>query len=237
MNNEWAIQQLDEFIRLTQSVNASGNGYITPASRSVSPRHEVLQQWVVASKILEAVFPNWQSECVDDTYYEFGQRRDAAIHAKQLILRSKEIEDNLDPVGPALSSKLLHEWIWLPAKQLWSDGYYREAVQAAATKLDTQIQILLNRRDVTGRDLLNQAFSSQDPTPENPRFSLANQENDPSDRSYFEGMRTLGYACFALARNLTTHQLQTLDEHEALELLAMMSYFARQIEMARVVRA
>lgn len=237
MNNEWAIAELDKFISLTESVNGSSGGFATVVSRSVHPRNQVLEQWPVVSKILLQIFPEWQSECEVHANYEFGQRRDAAIHAKQLIVRASEIQANLGPLGPALSTSELHEWIWLPAQQLWSDGYYREAVQAAATKLDTELQIRLNRRDVTGKELVNQAFSSSPAMADKPRFNLAMQLNDQSDRSYFDGMRSLGEACFSLARNLTTHQLHALEEHEALELLAMMSYFARQISIAEVKRS
>ncbi len=237
MNVEWAISELNKFVELTAAVNGSSDGFITPTSRSVSPRHEVLQQWAKVKGILERVYPNWQNECRIHSNYEFGQRRDAAIHARELIVSGQEIEANLGPSGPSLSSARLHDWIWLPAKQLWSDGYYREAVQASATKLDQELQIRLGRRDITGKELVNQAFSSNPATSEKPRFAFVGQLNEQSDRSFFDGMRSLGEACFLLARNLTSHQLKHLEEHEALELLAILSYFARQVDQAQIVRS
>ncbi len=109
MNTEWAVAELDKFIRLTESINGSSGGFVTSTSRSVHPRHEVLEQWAVVFKILEQTFPDWESECERHAHYKFGQRRDAAIHAKQLIIRALEIQANLDPAAPVLSTKELHE--------------------------------------------------------------------------------------------------------------------------------
>ncbi len=102
--------------------------------------------------------------------------------------------------------------------------------------LDLEVQVILDRRDITGRDLINQAFSANPAKPDRPRFVLEDQGNDQSNRSYAEGLKSLGEACFALGRNLTSHMLRPLGEHEALELLAMMSYFAREVQKAGIAK-
>lgn len=234
MDLGWAVKELEEFIELSSPVNASGGGLITPSSRPRSSRMQVLEQWVVAQRIIDQIFPTWISECQEDSFFEFGKKRDAAIHARQLLLRSAEMEKNLGPAGPSLSSESLHPWIWQPAKLLWTGGHYREAVQAAATKLEAEARNKLGRPDLDGRELLREAFSSNEQSGR-ARFQVPEYLTDKSKKSFLEGLRGLSEACFAFARNLTTHELNALDENEALEHLSMLSLLARQVEKLRVI--
>ena len=41
----------------------------------------------------------------------------------------------LDPPGPAVAAKQLHPWVWSEAEPPWRHGLYRDAVQAAATRI------------------------------------------------------------------------------------------------------
>ncbi len=65
----------------------------------------------------------------------------------------------LEPQGPKLAAAELHPWVWDAAARLWSDGYRRAAVQTAASAVDNQLQAKLDRFDISGTDLITQAFT------------------------------------------------------------------------------
>lgn len=234
MDNVWAIAQLENFIELTKSKNGSGNGFITTRSYSISPRNDVLSQWAIIQKILEIVQPNWRNEHNVNQTYEFGQQRDAAIHAKVLLERDEEIQEHLKAVGPTFSSENLHPTVWGAAGPLWSDGYHRAAVQAASTALDIKLQKFTKRTDKSGSDLVNASFSDKSPIVGSPRILVPDQDNDDSTKSLQNGMRALGQACFSIVRNLSTHSLVDLSESEGLEQLAMLSLFARILDKCSI---
>lgn len=234
MDKVWAIAQLENFIELTKSKNGSGNGVITTQSYALSPRNEVLGQWVVVQKILEIVQPNWRNEHNIHQTYEFGHQRDAAIHAKVLLERDEEIQEHLKPKGPTLSSENLHSTIWGAAGPLWSDGYHRAAVQAASTALDIKLQKFTQRSDKSGSDLVNASFSDKPAIVGSPRIVVPDQGNDDSTKSLQNGTRALGQACFSIVRNLSSHSLVDLSEPEGLEQLAMLSLFARILDTCSV---
>lgn len=237
MDKNWAIEQLKLFIDLTQSKNASGDGFISFNSISVSPRQLVLSQWAVVKKILEIVYPNWRNEEKFRSTYEFGQQRDAAIHARALLEMDEEIREHLKPEGPIFSSENLHPVIWGPASLLWGDGHFRSAVQAASMALDRKMQDFVKRLDISGSDLVNQSFADSSPTLGKPRIRVPNQGNDETTRSMQQGMRALGQACFSIARNISSHILDDLSEQEGLEQLAMLSLFARILDTCSVEEA
>lgn len=234
MKTDWALGELDEFVRLTESRNGSGNGVITMRSYAIYPRIDVLAQWAVVKPILDVVHPNWQAEHSEHESYEFGQRRDAAIHARSLMKRAEEIRENLKPIGPVLPAEELHPVIWDPASLLWSNKHVREAVQAASTTLNIKLQNFTGRFDVSGRTLALQSFSDKPPSVGEPRIRVPQQADDETTRSLQQGMRALGEACFAVVRNPSTHQLEDLSEQEGLERLAVLSLFVRILETCTV---
>lgn len=233
MQTEWALNQLDEFLRLSESKDIGGA--FSTILVSIFDREEVLSQWVVVKSILEEVYPNWKLESSALASYEFGRRRDAVIHARTLIQRDAEIRENLKPIGPILSSEKLHSVIWEPASLLWRDNHRRAAVQAASTNLDAYLQDLVARSDVSGRDLVNQSFSDEPPIVGKSRVRVPEQTSDEMTRSLQQGMRALGEACFAIARNLTSHGLADMSEQEGFERLAMLSLFTHILDTCSVV--
>lgn len=230
MNTEWAIEQLGLFIAMTESKNASTASVMSFNSIAITPRNLILAQWAVVQKILEVTHPNWRNEEKFRSTYEFGQQRDAAIHAKSLLEKDEEIRTNLKPEGPVLSSENLHPEVWGSASLLWGDGHFRSAVQAASMALDKKLQDFVNRVDTSGVDLVNQTFTDRAPSTGKPRIRVPNQGHDDSTRSLQQGMLSLGQACFFIARNLTSHLLADITEQEGLEQLAMLSLFARILD-------
>ena len=235
MNTEWAIVQLDEFLRLTESRNGSREGYITNRSYPLHPREQILSQWVVVEKILESVHSGWRNQHAMNRNYEFDQSRDAVIHAKALILRDEEMRAGFEPVGPSLLAGDLHPWIWEPASRLWRDSHHREAVQKASSALEERLQVFAGRHDISGRDLVLQVFSDDPPGQGRPRIRVPSRTSEESTRSLQQGMRALGEACFAIARNQSSHGTADISEREALEQLAMLSLFARILNTCTVI--
>jgi hypothetical protein len=235
VNGDWAVAQLDEFLRLTESRNGSRDGIITTRSYPLHPREQILSQWVVVEKILESVHTGWRNQHSMRKNYEFGQRRDAVMHAKALILREEEIREGLGPVGPSLLAEDLHPWIWEPASGLWGDSYHRAAVQTASSALEARLQVFVGRVDISGRDLVLQAFSEDPPANGRPRIRVPNRTSVESTRSLQQGMRALGEACFGIARNQSSHGMADIAEREALEQLAMLSLFARILNTCTVI--
>jgi hypothetical protein len=225
MDTKWAIAQLDAFLTISQP--ESENSMYLPVS--IHPRNEIIAQRAVIVTILREVHPKWQIE-ETQSRYEFGQLRDAVIQARSLLDRDEEIREMMKPEGPILSLRSMHRVIWEPASFLWGDTHYRPAVQAASSALDKFFQDFVDRRDIGGRDLVNQSFSKDPPSPGKSRVRVPDQGNDKTTQSLQEGMRNLGEACFAIVRNLSSHQNIDISEQDGLEQLAMLSLFARILE-------
>lgn len=237
MDNEWAVVQLDAFVKMTRSRNGSGNGYFTSQSFAVTPRDQVIAQQAVVIRILDGYTPGWRDLHAVDAAYEFGQIRDAAISALEGLRREDEIAAHLDPPAPSLSADSLHPWVWDPARPLWRDGHYRAAVQTAATGLDTRLQDFTGRHDTSGTALVNQCLTDDAPKPGKPRLRVPDQGNEQTTQSVQDGLRSLGVAAFQFARNPASHRIDDMTEQEALELMALLSLFARTVETCTVETA
>lgn len=152
------------------------------------------------------------------------------------LLEADSIEAMLGPSGPVLSAKTLHRWVWEAAVSLWDDGYRREAIQKAATQVNLELQHKLGREDIDGTPLLEQAFSSEDPSPGKPRLRFPGlRPGTPRFKNAHLGAKSFGQGCFMAIRNLATHALDNPSEQVGLEHLAALSVLARWIEEAEVV--
>jgi hypothetical protein len=137
--------------------------------------------------------------------------------------------------GPQVSAESLHEWVWSAAASLWDDGYRREAIQAAATQIDIHTSAKLGRTDLSGADLMLQAWAVDQPrrSTQRLRFSGLTPGTD-SFNSAHEGAKFFGAGCMLAIRNLTTHSVDQPDEQAALESLAALSVLARWVETSLV---
>ena len=230
MNNEWALSKLDEFIRLAtpRPKGEQTNRYQT---LTFGTDIELISSWVFVEKILESVYADWHRNHLPTINEEYGSKREAAMHARAKVQNAAEIESNLVQAGPILRADNFHPVIWNQAQVYWSGGFYRSAVQTCGTLIDIKLQAFTGRRDITGRDLVNQSFSTDDPQVGKPRIRVPEQENVESTRSLREGVQSLGLACFALVRNLSTHRVEEITEHEALEQLALFSLFLKKLDL------
>ena len=195
-------------------------------------------------EIAERVHPEIASDLYEPDYADVGTDEDgnpawpwgaveAAAETLLGVLENRIARQQiLGPAGPALAASRLHEWVWDEAKGRWDDGYYGDAVHAAAEVVSHKTQVKLKRRDISGAPLYREAFSLDDPVPGKPRLRLdfVDEEDEETWRSAHEGAMHLGMACSKGVRNLVAHKKADLSEQEALEQLGALSVLARWVD-------
>jgi hypothetical protein len=170
---------------------------------------------------------------------------DYANHEEPLTEMIGQLENEeltrsiVGPSGPTLRANQLHGWIWNAAQDLWSDGYFPEAVKNASSQIfDAHLPAKLGvPRSPKAHDLVSQAFSVLPPTSVNPRLRFQQFPEGSADWvSAQEGAGSLGRACASGIRNIVTHG-STSDEQLALEQLATLSLLSRWIDEADVLKS
>ncbi len=239
MNTEWAIAELDKFIGQTVMRNASGSsgGVVVMTSRNntAAPDVEVTKQAQVVEKILDRVIPRWRTDVPERKSNRWNRHREAAIRAREELVREQEVKENLGENPPELSAAKLHDWVWSGAKSLWQSGHYREAVEGAIKKLNAEAQNMVGRRDVSETDLFKQAFSLDAPAAGKPRLRRMPSDGSKTYDSVQRGAMNLAEGMFAGIRNPLSHEAgQELSEQEALEYLAALSVLARWVDASEV---
>ena len=139
--------------------------------------------------------------------------------------------------SPRITAASLHPLIWRAAEAQWSTGHRHEAVLAAAKAVNSMLQSKLGRRDVSDRDLVQQAFSADAAAPGRPRLRFPQIEDSQTRKSMEDGVREFGAGCFQAIRNPIGHRPNDeleLDDQTALERLAALSLLARWVDEARV---
>lgn len=205
-------------------------------------RAMILELLPVVTRIVAAVDPDLpnlmaQRPPTGTRGYEFTFVREALHRAKGLLDHQVELQEILGPQGPRLSADELHEWVWSAAASLWDGGHRRAAVQTAASVVDTHAKEKLERRDISGADLMMQAWAIDPPKKVAlPRLRFAGL--DPASEEYrsrHEGAKFFGAGCMMAIRNVASHDVEELEPQIALEHLAALSVLARWIEAADVV--
>lgn len=242
MNIEWAIVELDKFIAMTVMTNnsRSGPGYvsITHTSSTASSDADVTKQAQVVEKIFDQVVPRWRTEIDTSKSNRWTRHREAAIRAREELLRAEEIKLNLGENAPEISAANLHPWIWSGARSLWQSGHHVQAVRDAMTKLNAETQNKVGRRDVSETDLFKQSFSLDDAKPGKARLRRIPPEDSDTYRSLQRGAMAFAEGVFAGIRNPLSHEAdQELSEQVALEYLAALSVLARWVDESTVEHA
>lgn len=242
INRKWAEEQLDGFLHLTGLYRPPDPPGVLSFSSRLSTRgeeHEVVASAQVVEQILDRVLPGWRTYVSADrneSVNRWCQHREAAERARVALAREEEVRQNLGDDAPRLSASHLHPWIWEGARALWQSGHYREAVGAAARKVNAEAQNKLGRRDVSETDLFRQAFSLDAPTPSAPRLRLLPEDGSKTYRSIHRGAMAYAEGCYSGIRNPVAHSEGELSEEEGLEQMAALSVLARWIDRARVYR-
>lgn len=239
MNREWAIAELDKFIAQTVMRNGSGSrggmSVITSRNYTAAPDAEVTKQAHVVEKIFDRVIPGWRTDIENSKNNRWTRHREAAIRAREQLLREQEVKENLGEDAPEMSAASLHPWIWSGAKCLWQSGHFREAVGAAIRKLNAETQNKVSRRDVSETKLFQEAFTTD--AAKAGKWRLRRMKDDGSDtyKSVQRGAMAFAEGVFAGIRNPLSHEAEReLSEQEALEYLAALSVLARWVDGASV---
>lgn len=191
----------------------------------------------VVEKILDRVVRDWRTSIPEDTRKRWGQHREAAQRAITEIERAAEIREKLGDSAPSVSASGFHPWAWEGARSLWSSGHYREAVRAAATKINAELQNKVQRRELADTKLIQECLSDAEPTPDRPRLRLAGDDGGQTAKSFRQGVLQYGAGCFLAIRNPLSHDEGELTEQEGLEHLAALSLLARWLDGATVVKS
>ncbi|MEU0700036.1 TIGR02391 family protein [Streptomyces bacillaris] len=228
--------ELANFLGLTD-LRPTGTLMSTIRKANHGTDSQIVASAQVVEQILDRVLPRWRTEVPDDrnkTVNRWCQHREAAQRADAVLLRDAEVRERLGDDAPQLSAAAMHRWVWEGARSLWGSGHFREAVTAAARKVNAETQNRVARRDVSETALFQSVFSKDAPKPGQPRLRLMADDGSDTFRSVHRGAMSFAEGCFAGIRNPNSHEdgLPELPEHEALEQLAAFSVLARWVDSA-----
>jgi hypothetical protein len=138
---------------------------------------------------------------------------------------------------PTLNLGALHPLIWGAAAPLWRDGHYRAAVATAAETLIASVKARTGRNDIAETALWQEVFRSDPPAPGKPRLRWPGNQSDRDVKSMTDGLRQFAPGVQMTIRNTAAHGLDELDEHGAVQRLAVLSLLAGWVEECDLVEA
>lgn len=235
INVEWPLNELDKFIDQTVMTNASTPNILTLQSKTAASGDEVAKQAQVVEQILDRVIPSWRELYNDTRQNRWTGHREAAIRAREEIVRREEVRKNLGDDAPEISAARLHPWVWSGAASLWQSGHYRSAVEDAAKKVNAETQNKVGRRDVSETKLFQEAFSLDRPAEGKKRLRRMTPDSSETYKSVQRGAMALAEGIYAGIRNPFNHEdPKDIDEQVALEYLAVLSVLARWVDESTV---
>ena len=231
MNNVWAMQQLNRFIACAQYV-PRGDG-----RRHSAPEDQIVAQAQVTEQIFDRVIQGWREEETikkrRSNVDHWQAHREVAQRALTQLQRENELAENLGDNAPDLNAAKMHPWVWDGARSLWASHHFREAVSAAAVKVNAETQNKLSRFDLSETKLFQEAFSLKEPEAGKARLRLMSNDGSETYKSLHEGATAFATGCYRALRNPAAHvPLGDLAEDEALEQLAAFSILARWVDSA-----
>ncbi|MGW3515931.1 TIGR02391 family protein [Streptomyces hydrogenans] len=238
---EWARSEIANFLVLTTMRSPSDPSFISFHMTTFGSDEEIVASAQVVEQILDRVIPTWRTSVPsedNELVNRWCQHREAAQRADVTLRRDAEIRKHLGDEAPQLSASTMHPWAWEGARALWQSGHFREAVTAAARKVNAETQNKVERRDTGETPLFLNVFSKDSPKPGQPRLRLMADDGGDTFKSVHRGGAAFAEGCFAAIRNPNSHEdgLPELPEHEALEQLAAISVLARWVDSATVER-
>jgi hypothetical protein len=127
---------------------------------------------------------------------------------------------------PVLSMSMLDPVIGNVALPHWAAGKYRQAVNDAATHLNTFVQSRIGRDDISDKDLMAQAFSDKPPEEGKARLRCPGNPANETVRSQQEGARSFSIGTFQAIRNPAHHLTGDWNPHLAFHHLVALSQVA-----------
>ncbi|BCJ65118.1 TIGR02391 family protein [Polymorphospora rubra] len=235
MDRDWAIQQLDHFLRVAELYKpAREPGNFSRHLSNRGTQDEILDSAQVVEQVIDRALPDWRTSVPSNVAInKWYQHIEAAKRARVQLQRQEELAEKLGDNAPRLSASHLHPWVWDSAKPLWSNGHYREAVTAAARAVNAYTQAKVGRRDVSEAKLFQQAFATAPPEPGKPRLRIMADDGSDTYKSVHTGALNFAGGLYGAIRNPASHvMLDELPEDEALEQLAAFSVLARWVDRA-----
>ncbi|QKV97628.1 restriction endonuclease [Streptomyces sp. NA02950] len=239
---DWAREQLTGFLELTELYrppDPPGTTNLSSSRANRGTQDEIVASAQVVERILDRVLPRWRTEVPSERNKRVNrwcQHREAVQRADVVLVRDTEIRERLGDDAPQISAAMMHPWVWDGARSLWQSGHFREAVTAAARKVNAETQNKVVRRDVSETNLFKSVFSQDPPKPGQPRLRITADDGSDTFRSLHRGAMSFADGCYAGIRNPNSHEdgLPELPEHQALEQLAAFSVLARWVDSATV---
>ena len=237
---DWARAELAHFLQLTELYRPPDPPGMTILGSSLSnrgPQKDIVASAHAVENIFDRVLPTWQNTIPaedNESVNRWCQHREAAQRADAAFQRDAEIRERLGDDAPQFSAATMHPWVWEGARALWHSGHFREAVTAAARKVNAETQNKVGGRDVSETKLFQQNFSVDAPKPGRPRPRLMTDDGSDTFHSVHRGAMAFAEGCYAGIRNPNSHEdgLPELPEHQALEQLAAFSVLARWADTA-----
>ena len=234
MDAQWAMEQLREYLRLTERVplqpgDSAPKGAKT-RNRGGAEEIELLTYRV--NLVAIAVFDTPDRPRGIDRNF-----------AKQLLWELSEgaavrVRLGLDEHGPMLDADDFHPWVWRAARPFWESGSRETAIWAALANINVRMQKKAGRADASEHGLAADLFSTDPPKDGRPRLRLCDATNEKTFQSVHQGAAHLARALYMGVRNPIAHHGPTefaMPEQEALEALSACSLFARWVDRAEVV--
>ena len=137
-----------------------------------------------------------------------------------------DVDAHLTPTAPTIAADHLHPRAWNAAASVWDTGQYGAALQQASIALSAHIRTKASS-PLRDRKLVTQIFSPDAPKPGQPRLHFPGDHSDEAWQARQQGLHHLAQGASAGIRNITAHEDTQWHEHEALELLAVLSTIAR----------
>jgi hypothetical protein len=240
MDAELALEQVNEFLNLCDTSIVIQDGDLEYYGRGQWQQIDraITQKLVVVEPIAQEIAPWLVPSLRENDMVIMHQKKRAAAVELQAHLQQADLVDRvMGPTGPRLAAAELHPWVWEEAAPRWDAGFYRDAVQAAATRIfDVELPRKLGVQPQPNPADLFSAFAPDRKTGTLLRFT----DMDPTDAgwaSVHRGTMLVGQGCVAAIRNPRTHRLAVREEQVVLEELATLSLLARWIDDAEAVPA
>jgi Protein of unknown function (Hypoth_ymh). len=235
LSTEWAIGQLDDFIRATTVtyVPSPPSSIGFHSYKTAESENEVVKRAQVVEQILDRVVPGWQKAIEKKDRQKWSIHYEAAVRAREALVRADEVRQNLGDDAPDISAADLHPWVWGGARSLWQSRHFRSAVEDAAKKVNAETQNKLGRRDLSETKLFQEAFSDKPAESGKPRLRRMTPDSSDTYKSMQRGAMALAEGIYAGIRNPFNHESpEDIDEQIALEYLAALSVLARWVDSA-----
>jgi len=125
LDTAWALEQLNEFIRLTELYKRPDPPGVTSLTARMSNRgrpDEIAAPAQVVEQILDRVLRDWRCGVPAErnrSVNRWCQHIEAAHRAKAQLRRDAELREKLGDDAPQLDGNQLHPWVWESARSLW----------------------------------------------------------------------------------------------------------------------